>query len=200
MPRGSSNNRRSFCTCSSCSSNALLLETFALRLKRCKEISFTQDTEDPDNTQVAISTQAASKSEGPTQLNFELKFSVRQDLDDNGVLLFGGKGDLQSCSRNFLQQDLVACVANNVTEYLQTIKVVAFDHHLCDFIEALLAIFVERNKPLKRLVWDSCNFLFYKTHFDGRRRTDVGELTKVCKLCEEFHFEYSYLQGDLNGA
>jgi hypothetical protein len=121
-----------------------------------------------------------------------LEENSSQDLEDNG--------ELHSCSRKFLEQDLVACVANNVAENLQTIKVVAFDYHLCDFIEAILAIFVARNKPLKRLVWDSCNCLFEKSSFHGSGLTQFDELTKVCKLCEEFHLDHSHLQDDLHGG
>lgn len=209
---GSSSNNSNInsndCTCSCCSSNALLLETLARRLRCCKEITFSQDAESPslEYIKFTISTQSSSKSEGPTQLSFPLKFRLRRefedngwhDLEDNGGLDIG-QGELQICSRKLLEQDLVACVANSVTESLQTIKFVAFNYHLYHCMKAVLATFVKRNKPLKRLTWDSCNCLSERLNFDAHGLIEFTELTKVCKLCEEFHLEHNQLQADLNG-
>ena len=149
------------------------LETLEKRLKHCKEISFTQDSDGRDNTYLAIATKA-SKGDEAKQIRLKLAFKG----DDDAV-------ELGKQSKQFLENQLVACLKKNADK-IQNVKYVTIDDRLPDFINVTIAIFIEKKKPLKKLVFDSCG----SQRDDGPSIFDATLLRQVCELCEEFHIDY----------
>ena len=158
--------------------------TLTQSLKQCKEITFTLYSDGREDTHLKISTQSSRKGDEPaTQSCFQLDFSKCESENDTMETAKGASG----LRHEYLLEDkLVLCLRSNASDTLQNIKFVSIDDRLPTFINAMLGVFIERNKPLKKLIFENC----VSQKDSTGSSMDAAILKQALELCEEFHLDH----------
>ncbi|KAI2497069.1 hypothetical protein MHU86_17439 [Fragilaria crotonensis] len=162
----------------------IAFSTLARSLKQCKEITFTLYSDGREDTHLKISAQSSRKGDEPaTHSCFQLDFSKSESEHDNTET---NQVETGFTSESMLEENLVLCLRSNVSDTLQKVKFASIDDRLPNFINAMLAVFTERNKPLKKLIFENC----VSQQESTGSKLDAAILKQALELCEEFHLDH----------
>jgi len=196
--------------------NEAAIETLAKHLKECNRhggvgasrdggdgssLTFTDISDGPFLPQriLEISTKR-SKREAAKRVRLTLYHKERTTND--GVLRM--MQELQDSTKHLLQNRLIPCLKSHGD--IRTLHFVFINDGLPDFINMIGACFVEKNQPLKKIIFESCGLLVDRVSESNPDDAsnfffDATILRQLCLLSEEFHVDYeSFMTKPLDNA